>query len=378
MFIYAYMSNLDSLVLEPIEQPLSNTPNMLSNEDRVLCNMTPLQRLYSIDEDTYEELVCVWAYSCLGNKGYTEVYRVGQAGDKGRDVLAYYDRVKGAFDLYQCKQYKSALTYSDLCGEMGKLLIYTFNNTYPIPQNYYILCPKDVSQSFVDLLSNNGKNLKIKLKNDWETVINKKVGTNWVALNEELSTYIDEFNFNIIKKIEPIKFIDEIRQSPYYFYYFGGGFNMIKRTPLQVPHSPINTERNYIQNLNDAYSEHAGHIINVIDDDNAVVSKYRKHLDRARISFYESEEVKIASRKSTAPDSDEFNDLVTSIERYIGNELDDDYPDGFTKVKSVEKKAGTYNMPTSMLISHLVDSNVCVGVCHQLSNENRIKWTVNE
>lgn len=147
------MSNLDSLVLEPIEQPLSNTPNMLSNEDRVLCNMTPLQRLYSIDEDTYEELVCVWAYSCLGNKGYTEVYRVGQAGDKGRDVLAYYDRVKGAFDLYQCKQYKSALTYSDLCGEMGKLLIYTFNNTYPIPQNYYILCPKDVSQSFVDLLS---------------------------------------------------------------------------------------------------------------------------------------------------------------------------------------------------------------------------------
>lgn len=200
--------------------------------------------------------------------------------------------------------------------------------------------------------------------------------TNWVGINEELSTYIDEFNFNIIKKIEPIKFIDEIRQSPYYFYYFGGGFNMIKRTPLQVPHSPINTERNYIQNLNDAYSEHAGHIINVIDDDNAVVSKYRKHLDRARISFYESEEVKIASRKSTAPDSDEFNDLVTSIERYIGNELDDDYPDGFTKVKSVEKKAGTYNMPTSMLISHLVDSNVCVGVCHQLSNENRIKWTV--
>lgn len=73
-------------------------------------------------------------------------------------------------------------------------------------------------------------------------MINKKVGTNWVALNEELSTYIDEFNFNIIKKIEPIKFIDEIRQSPYYFYYFGGGFNMIKRTPLQVPHSPINTE----------------------------------------------------------------------------------------------------------------------------------------
>ena len=67
-------------------------------------------------------------------------------------------------------------------------------------------------------------NEKIKIKFINITVINKKVGTNWVALNEELSTYIDEFNFNIIKKIEPIKFIDEIRQSPYYFYYFGSYF----------------------------------------------------------------------------------------------------------------------------------------------------------
>lgn len=373
------MYNVNLLVLEPITQPSSNTPNMLSNEDRVLCNVTPLQRLYNIDEDTYEELVCVWAYSCLGNKGYTEVYRVGQAGDKGRDVLAYYDRANGVFDLYQCKQYQSALTYSDLCGEMGKLLIYTFNKTYPVPLNYYILCPKDVSQSFIDLLNDNGQELKIKLKHDWTTVIKKKVGANWIALDANLSTYIDKFNFDIVKKIEPIRFIDEIRQSPYYFYYFGGGFNMIKRSPLQVPHIPINTERNYIQNLNEAYSEHAGHIINVIDDEHNIdVSKYRKHLDRARTSFYESEEVKIASRKSTAPDSDEFNDLATSIERYIGNELDDDYPDGFTKVKSIEKKAGTYNVPASMLISHLVDSNVCVGICHQLSNENRIKWNVKD
>lgn len=369
---------MDSLILEPISQPTANTPNVLSNEERVLCNIPPLQRLYTIDEDTYEELVCVWAFSCLNNKEYTEVYRVGQAGDKGRDILAYYDRAKGKYDLYQCKHYQSALTYSDLCGEMGKLIIYTFNNTYPLPQGYFILCPNDVSQSFIDLLNNKGKELKIKLKNDWDTVIKRKVGNNWNLLDDKLSTYIDEFDFDIVKKIEPMRFIEGIRQSPYYFYYFGGGFNMIKRTRLEIPNIPNNIERNYIQNLNDAYSEHAGYSVNAMDKHNSKFNKYIKHLNRARTSFYESEEVKIASRKSTAPDSDEFSILSKSIERHIGNEFDDDYPDGFTKVKSIENKAGTYNAPSSMLISHLIDSNVCVGICHQLSNENKIKWIVND
>ena len=49
-----------------------------------------------------------------------------------------------------------------------------------------------------------------------------------------------------------------------------------------------------------------------------------------------NEEPNIVFNSNKQQNENEFNDLVTSIERYIGNELDDDYPDGFTKVKSLE------------------------------------------
>lgn len=366
--------SLSQIHLDPVVRPPSRTNNMLKNEARLSSDITPLQRLSMIDEDTYEELVCVWAYSCLKQKGYKEVYRVGQAGDKGRDVLAFIDRDKEEYDLYQCKQYSSSLSYSDLSGEMGKLIIYTYKKTYPIPQSYYLACPKDVSQSFMDLLIDNAKALKKKILTDWSDEIKKKVGTNWIELDDALKEYIENFNFNIVKKIEPIRFIDEIRQSPYYFYYFGGGFNMIKVEKLEVPTIPDFTENTYIRNLNEAYSENCGHPINALETEN----KYNKHLNRARTSFYESEAVKIASRKSTSPDDNEFETLKDSILRHVGNELDEDYEDGFKKVKKVENKAGSYNAPQSMLIAHLIDSNICVGVCHQLSNDNVIQWKVKQ
>lgn len=366
---------LDELILEGVEQPSSNTENMLSNEARLRCDIPPLQRLSSmIDDKTYEELVCVWAYTCLKDKKYEEVYRVGGSGDKGRDVLAYFDRTNGKYDLYQCKHYQSALTYTDLRGEIGKLIVYTYTKTYPIPQSYYLLCPNDVSQSFMDLLQKKGKKLKEKILEDWDAEIKRKVGDNWVKMDDSLKSYIEGFDFTIIKKIEPIKFIEDIRKSNYYFYYFGGGFQMIKTEKLSIPVIPDVSERTYIQNLNDAYSENAGAEINALETS----GKYHNHLTRARTSFYESEEVKIASRKSTSPESDEFEDLKESILRYVGNELDEDYNDGFEKVKKVESKAGTYNPPSSMLIAHLVDSNVSAGICHQLSNENEIIWKVKE
>ena len=87
--------------------------HMLSNEERLRYDITPKERLALMDEDTYEELVAIWAFACLKSK-YKDVYRIGGAGDKGRDVCAYIDLSEDKYDLYQCKHYKNALTYSDL------------------------------------------------------------------------------------------------------------------------------------------------------------------------------------------------------------------------------------------------------------------------
>lgn len=99
--------------------------HMLSNEERLRYDITPKERLALMDEDTYEELVAIWAFACLKSK-YKDVYRIGGAGDKGRDVCAYIDLSEDKYDLYQCKHYKNALTYSDINIEFGKLIYYSF------------------------------------------------------------------------------------------------------------------------------------------------------------------------------------------------------------------------------------------------------------
>jgi len=148
----------------PLERPKADSSNMLPNDERINPNIVPLERLRAMDEDTYEEVVAVWAYCCVRSEGYQEVYRVGGAGDKGRDVIAYIDRKNDIFDLYQCKHYKNSISYSTIRGEIGKLLTYTLRGDYSVPKNYYIVSPLGVSQSFFDLLRDGARELKRLLK----------------------------------------------------------------------------------------------------------------------------------------------------------------------------------------------------------------------
>lgn len=336
----------------------------------------PLQRLRDMDEDTYEEVLQVWAYMCLKSAGkYAHVHRVGGAGDKGRDVIAYYDDTFSKFDLYQCKHYKGELNYSYLFGEIGKLLTYTYKETYPAPQHYYIACPYGLAQSFRDLLQNGALELKKNIIADWDSKVIAKVGvTNGIKMEDKLKKYINEFDYSIIKELDPLTFVEEFRDkgAPYFFWYFGGGWNAIKKTTLEVPSVPDEKETNYINSLYEAYTEHAG--TDITPDNIADNEKYNKHLDRSRSIFYAAEEVRLTSRRSTPPDSDEFDELKKQINTFVGDTYDEDYDDGFTKVKKVVEKAGEYEHADNLLIGQFLDSNAKQGFCHHLSNEGKLTW----
>ena len=169
---------LTSLLVEEVKEPrIAALEHTLSPEERLRSNLAPLKRLYDMEENEYEELVQVWVYTCLKSDGkYAKVHRVGGAGDKGRDVIAYLDNTYNNFDLYQCKHYDHELVYSDLYGEIGKLLTYTYTNTYSVPQHYYIACPHGLAQSFRDLLQDGAKDLKRYLIDEWDTKVVAKVG----------------------------------------------------------------------------------------------------------------------------------------------------------------------------------------------------------
>jgi hypothetical protein len=375
---------LSAITFEEIKEPEAKIlGHTLSPMERLNGSVAPLQRLrYMMNEDTYEEVVQIWAYKCLKADGkYAQVNRVGGVGDKGRDVIAYLDDTLSQFDLYQCKHYDHELNYSDLFGEIGKLLTYTFLKAYPTPKHYFILCPYGLAQSFRDLLQDDAKLLKAQLLTEWDTKVVKKVGKTYgKKLDPTLKTYIESFDYGIVKEINPLTFVDEFREkaASYFFWYFGGGLNSVKKAKIEVPSEPKEIECNYISNLYEAYTEHAGEVITQDNISDMGKEKYYKHLDRSRSLFYAAEEIRLTSRQSTPPESDEFDELKSHVKTFIGNTYDDEYPDGFTKVKKVVEKAGEYKHAESLLIGQFLDSNAKQGVCHHLSNEGVLTWKTKE
>lgn len=99
----------------------------------------PIDKVHVMDEDSFEQFTLEWLYGCKKTK-YSSIRRVGGAGDKGRDIIAYYN--DGAVDYYQCKHYNTALMPTDYYLELGKLCYYTYNKEIPIPKEYYIIVSK--------------------------------------------------------------------------------------------------------------------------------------------------------------------------------------------------------------------------------------------
>lgn len=73
-------------------------------------NIAPIDKVHIMDEDSFEHFTLEWLYGCKKDK-YSSIMRIGGAGDKGRDVIAY--RKDGGVDYFQCKHYNSALAPSN-------------------------------------------------------------------------------------------------------------------------------------------------------------------------------------------------------------------------------------------------------------------------
>lgn len=112
-------------------------------------NIAPIDKVHIMDEDSFEHFTLEWLYGCKKDK-YSSIMRIGGAGDKGRDVIAY--RKDGGVDYFQCKHYNSALAPSNYYLELGKLCYYTYTKDIPLPKSYYIVASNDIGPTLQDLL----------------------------------------------------------------------------------------------------------------------------------------------------------------------------------------------------------------------------------
>ncbi len=149
-----------------------------------------------MDEDSFEQFTLEWLYGCKKSK-YSSISRIGGAGDKGRDVVAYHN--DGSVDYYQCKHYNVALMPTNYYLELGKLCYYTYKKEIPVPKEYFIIASNDVGTSLQDLIDN-PSTLITKLIENWDTYCKTKITkTVEIPLDAPFLDYINSFDFTIIK-----------------------------------------------------------------------------------------------------------------------------------------------------------------------------------
>lgn len=330
----------------------------------------PVKRIQIFSPDEWEIFIEEWLD--IKKVEYVETERLGGAGDKGRDVVAYItDKKKTDYqwDCYQCKHYDEPLMPSQILVEIGKVLYFSYNKDYPKPRAYYFVAPKGCGTSLSKLLQNSNL-LKSKIVEEWNDKCRDKISVSKVDLDGDFLTYVNVFDFSIFSKIEPKKLIEEHSKHPNHIVWFGGGLPARQEFDVnEVPESIQDLESIYISQLLKAYSSDLG--VEILNISSLIPnSSHDNHLKRARISFHHAEQLRNFTRDNLPVGT--FKKLQEDIFDGVINICDDDI-NGFKKVKAIENQATTLSLTSSPLrdVIYTKDKH---GICHQLCNEERLKW----
>ncbi|MEP7165203.1 MAG: ABC-three component system protein [Ferruginibacter sp.] len=307
---------------------------------------------------------------------YQDVKRTGGAGDMGIDIAGFKTAkdFKGNWDNYQCKHYDHALYPSDIVLELGKLCYYTYIKEYSVPDNYFIVAPHGIGTSLSKLLRGKYEDLKKLVIQDWAKKIEKEItSTKDIKLEGDLLKHVQNFDFSIIKDVTVLRLLEIHRQTPYYHTRFPGGLP-IRPVPDQPPSNISQREAVYIRKLLDAYGEYLNlQSCDFTHADGDPVLK--KHLQKSRIQFYCAESLHKFSRDYLPPG--EFERLQDSFFEGIENIIIAEHKNGFERVKSAIQESYKIQIDSHPLKERM-DLPDRAGICHQLANSNRLKWTKNE
>jgi len=361
---------------DTIEMSRPNATPRITNHDILYGKaLSPIQRLSIMSDDEFEEIVLEWAYEYLAPK-YKKVRRCGGAGDKGRDVIGVIDFKTNEWDNYQCKHYANKLTPTNFYVELGKLCYYTFMRDFTIPNNYFIVGKEGVGTALGDLLEDPIK-LRDKLVANWDKYVESKItskGTGKIKLENELKTYIENFDFSIIKVLEPHELIEQHSKTSYYLYHFGGGIKKYRKDTTVPLIADSEKEMRYVKQLLIAYSEEISKEINSVDE-LTKYGTYLVHFNIQRKNFYSVETLKQFERDNLPPDSNAFEDLKEEIYSAVYSKVLATYENAFKRLLSALDHSTLLNIAANPLIVtiSLQDKQ---GICHHLVNENKLSWKI--
>jgi hypothetical protein len=331
----------------------------------------PLKRLFLYSADEWEGFIDEWATVCLKSK-YGKVQRFAGANDKGIDIAGFVDDrlLMGVWDDYQCKHYDHALHPTDAWPEIAKILWHSFKGHYKPPRDYFFVAPRGTGTTLSQLLANPAA-LKVELKKVWDKDCRDKItNTGSISLTGDLAAYFDQFDFSIFKTKPVREILEQHKDTPYFVTRFGGGIPP-RPKPGAPPEEIDAKESGYVTKLLAAYADYTKKPV----ADIPTLKKWNKleqHFKRQREAFYHAESFRVFVRDKVEPGT--FESLQEQIYQGVVDTCDAAHADGYERVVAVTSAAQILPIDAHPLApsTFVQDKH---GICHQLANEDRLKWT---
>jgi len=355
-----------ALKVKPL--PRTATPSSSLTPDAAAMGplVTPLERLQLMSPATWETVVHEWVYS-LGQ--HARVEKFAGSGDTGLDVVAFASATdEDPWDCYQCKHYDHPLAPNEIWTELGKLVFYTYSGEYSVPRRYHLVAPQGVGTALSKLL-HKPEQVRSGLLEEWDSKCRKKItSTREIVLDDEFKKHIGAFDFRIVTAVSPHTLIADLRKTPAFPSYFGGGLPE-RGAILTPPNELAQSETNYVRALLDAYEDRLGTPLNAPTD--LAHQDLGDHFTRSRREFYSAESLREFSRDNVQPGT--FESLLDEVHNGVVDVEQAQHGNAYERVLAVVKQAKVLQFTSNALIvrTHTADKG---GMCHQLANELKLRW----
>lgn len=339
----------------------------------------PLDRLANFSADDFERFVLEWANGYLRKRlpGVDGVQQRGGAGDKGRDIVVWFEPTSSPsrrWHLYQCKRYATALGSGKAIGEIAKVLYYSFRGVYTLPAEYWFVTRKGVTGDFQDLVDDPIK-LKTFILENWDKHCADAITSKQkIILDGEFAKYVDGVDFSFVRVKQPSDLIAEHAQTPYHLIVFGAP--LVERPqPAEPPSQVAEAERGYVGELYKVIGEMTGVSITA-ESDFSSDTKARNLFQRSRMTFYSAEGLKELARDQMA-DAGFFDRLLTEFKHGLYYTYSAPAATGYDRLSETVKAAQAQQIPGHVLEPHMTAPDR-EGICHHLANNGDVSWCDDE
>ncbi len=193
--------------------------------------------------------------------------------------------------------------------------------------------------------------------------------TKEIPLDGKFLAYIQAFDFTIFSAKTPLQLVEDHKLSPCHAARFGGGLPA-RPEPGTPPEDITPTESRYVEQLFQAYTDHAKQPITETDGLKSW-PRLKEHFLRQRVAFYHAELLRIFARDSVPQGT--FESLQEDIYSGVIDTHDAKHHDGYERLCAVTKAAREMQITSNALITRAKPQDRD-GICHQLANEDRLRW----